>query len=110
MSNDAIKKNGNKNLSFVLFNIDLIAKHYKREVLRVMWACLDKELVSPTVKRFKRLCTVNVVHKDTTVCSTVERYTQGLEAFLSRRIPKLLFKAHDQASSLDKTNDYLPAS
>jgi hypothetical protein len=96
------------NLSFVLFNINLIAKHNKGEVLRVMWACLDKEFVPPTVKRFKRLCTVDVIYKDTTVRSTIKCHSQGLEAFLSCRIPKLFKIIRCRAQT--KAIVYLPAS
>jgi hypothetical protein len=42
-------KDAEANLSLILFNINLIAKHNEGEVLRIMWACLDKELVPPAV-------------------------------------------------------------
>ena len=77
-------------LSFILLHINLVAQYHKREVLRIMWACLDEELVSPAIERLERLGAVDVVDKDTAVCSTVECYTEGLETFLSGGVPKLV--------------------
>jgi hypothetical protein len=37
-------------LALVLLNVNLVPQYNKREVLRVMWARLNKELVPPTVK------------------------------------------------------------
>jgi len=41
------------NLSFVLLHIDLISQNDKGEVLRVMRACLNEELITPAVEGFK---------------------------------------------------------
>ena len=50
---------------------------------------LDKEFVSPTVERLKRLCNRHVKHKHAAVCSSVERHAEGLRPFLTRCIPNL---------------------
>jgi hypothetical protein len=40
-------------LAFAFFHVDLISKDNEREVLWIMWACLDEEFVSPAVEGLK---------------------------------------------------------
>ena len=63
-------------LALILLHVNLVPKDHKREVLWVMWASLDEELVSPTVESLERLCTVYIVYEYTAVCTTVECYTE----------------------------------
>ena len=77
-------------LSLVLLNINLIAEDHEREVLWVMWAGLDKELIAPAVKCLKRFRAVDIVYEYTTVCASIEGDTKRLETFLTRSIPQLL--------------------
>ena len=37
-------------LTLILLNINLIAQYDKGEVLRIMWAGLNEELVAPTIE------------------------------------------------------------
>ena len=51
---------------------------------------LDEELIPPRIEGLKRFGRVDVVDKDTAVCSTIECDTEGLEAFLTGGIPELV--------------------
>jgi hypothetical protein len=59
-------------LALVLLDINLVPEDNKWEVLWIMWARLNKEFVPPAVKRLKTLGAVDVVHKHTTISTTVE--------------------------------------
>ena len=76
-------------MTFTLLQINLVAEHDEREVLRVVWARLDEELISPAVESLERLGAVNVVDEYTAVRAAVEGNTQRLEALLPRRVPQL---------------------
>ena len=73
MEGDKVAKT---HLPFILLYINLVPQYNEREVLRVVWACLDEELVPPAVEGFERLSTVDVVHKYTAIRSTVKRHSQ----------------------------------
>ena len=76
-------------LPLVLLHIDLVSQHDEREVLGVPGTGLNEELIPPTVQGLKRLGTVDVINKDTAVCTTIERDTEGLEPLLAGSIPQL---------------------
>jgi hypothetical protein len=40
----------------LVFLINLVAKHYEREVLRITGPCLDQELISPAIELLEGLC------------------------------------------------------
>ena len=63
-------------LALILLHVNLVPKDHKREVLWIMWARLDEELIAPAVQSLKRLRTVDVVHEHTAVRSTVECNTE----------------------------------
>ena len=77
-------------LPLVLLHIDLVAQYDEGEVLGVTGACLDEELVPPTVQGLERLGAVDVINKDAAVRAAIERDTEGLESFLAGSIPQLL--------------------
>ena len=76
-------------LSLVLFYINLVAEDDEREVLRVMRARLNKELIPPAVKCLERLGAIHVVHEYAAVCTSIERDAKRLEALLTRGVPQL---------------------
>ena len=80
---------GRAYLTFALLHINLVAEDDEGEVLRVMWASLDEELVPPAVESLERLGAVDVVDEYTAVRATVEGNTQRLEPLLACRIPEL---------------------
>ena len=59
-------------MSLVLFNINLVAEHYKGKVLRILGVGLDQKLVSPAVQSFEGLCAVDVVDEHAAVGTTVK--------------------------------------
>ncbi len=76
-------------LTLALLHINLVPEHNEREVLRVVWAGLDKELVAPAVEGLEGLGAVDVVHEHAAIRPTVECHPQRLETFLTRGIPQL---------------------
>ena len=76
-------------LTLALLHINLVPQHDEGEVLRVMWARLNQELVPPAVECLKGLGAVDVVDEYTAVRATVEGNTQRLEPLLACRIPEL---------------------
>lgn len=76
-------------LSLILFDVNLVPKNDKWEVLWIMWTRLNKEFVPPAVERLEALGAIDVVYKHTTISTTVERNTQRLETFLARSVPEL---------------------
>ena len=72
-----------------LLHVDLIAEDHKREALGILWACLNQELIAPTVKGIEALRVVDVVYQDTAVGATIEGDSQRLEAFLAGGVPQL---------------------
>lgn len=74
-------------LSLVLLHINLVPQHDEREVLGVMRAGLDKELVAPAVEGLERFRAVHVIHEHATVCATVEGDTERLETLLACGVP-----------------------
>lgn len=74
-------------LTLALFHVNLVAEHDEREVLRVVWACLDEELVTPAIERLKGLGAVHIVDEHAAVRPTVESHPKRLEPFLTRRVP-----------------------
>ena len=77
-------------LTLALLHINLVPEHDEGEVLGVVWARLDKELVPPAVESLKRLGAVHVVDENAAVRATVESHTQRLESLLTCRVPELL--------------------
>ena len=71
------------------FQVDLVAKDDKGEVLGVPGAGLYEELVSPTVQCLERVGVCHVKHEDTAVGTAIERHAQTLEPLLARRVPDL---------------------
>jgi hypothetical protein len=55
----------------------------------LLCAHLDQELVPPPVESLETLARVDVIYKHTTIRSSIERHSEGLESFLSGRVPKL---------------------
>jgi hypothetical protein len=60
------------NLSFAFLYVNLISKDDEWEVFGIMWACLDEEFISPAVEGLKRLGTIHIIDKNTTISSTIE--------------------------------------
>jgi len=58
-------------------------------MISTSWTYLNEELVSPSIKCFETLGAVYIIDQHTTICSSVECNTKGLESFLSGSIPKL---------------------
>lgn len=54
-----------------------------------MCSNLDQELFPPVVKIFKGFHNIDIIHKNTTVRSSVESNTQTLEPLLPCSIPNL---------------------
>lgn len=50
---------------------------------------LDQELVPPPIERLETLARIHIVHKDATVRSSVKGHAEGLETFLTGRVPEL---------------------
>ena len=50
---------------------------------------LNQELFPPVIKILERFHNIDIVHKNTTVSSSVERNSQALEPFLPSSIPNL---------------------
>ena len=80
---------GPPHLSLVLLHVNLVSEDHEREILGIMRAGLDQELVAPTVQSLERLGAVHVVHEHAAVCTTVECDAEGLEALLASSIPQL---------------------
>jgi len=59
-------------LSLVLLDINLIAKNNKREVVWIVWICLNKEFVPPAVKCLEALGAVDVVYKYAAISTAIE--------------------------------------
>ena len=59
-------------LSLVLLHINLISQDDKWEILRVMRARLNQELVAPTVESLKGLGAVDIVYQNAAVCATIK--------------------------------------
>lgn len=76
-------------LALVLLHIYLIAKDDEREVLWIVWAGLDEELVPPAVKRLEGLGTVHIVYENAAIGTTIERNPERLKALLTSCIPEL---------------------
>ena len=76
-------------LTLALLHINLVPENNEGEVLRVVWACLNEELVPPAVECLKGLGAVDVVDEYAAVRATVEGNTQRLEPLLACRIPEL---------------------
>jgi hypothetical protein len=76
-------------LPLVLLDVNLIPEDDEREVFGVLRVGLDEELVPPRIEGLKGFGRVDVVDEDTAVGSTIERDTEGLEAFLTGGIPEL---------------------
>lgn len=74
-------------LSFVLFQINLVAKNHERKILWIPRAGLNQELVSPAVQSLKRFGTVDVINESTAVSATIECNAEGLKSFLPGGIP-----------------------
>mmetsp|Transcript_19291 Transcript_19291/g.54011 ORF Transcript_19291/g.54011 Transcript_19291/m.54011 type:complete len:202 (-) Transcript_19291:22-627(-) len=70
-------------------HVNLVAQSHEGEVVWVLRVRLYQELVAPVVQILKGLCVVDVVHEYATVCTPVERNSQGLEALLSCCVPNL---------------------
>lgn len=63
-------------LPLALLHINLISEHHEGEVLRIVWAGLDEELIPPAVQRLEGLCAVYVIYEYTAVRTTVKRHTE----------------------------------
>ena len=72
-----------------IFQVNFISYNYEGEIFWVPGTGLDKELVPPAVQWFECVWHGDVKHQNTTVCPSVERYTQRLESLLSCGIPYL---------------------
>lgn len=63
-------------LSLVLFDVNLVAQYNEGEVLGVMRAGLDEELVPPAIESFERLCAVHIIDEYAAVGTPVESHTE----------------------------------
>lgn len=72
-----------------VLQVNLVAQDHKGEVLRVPWAGLDQELISPTVQGLEGVRCGHVKHQHAAVGSPVECHAQGLETLLASRVPDL---------------------
>ena len=50
---------------------------------------LDQELVPPSIQLLETLARIDVVHQDATIGSSVESDPEGLETFLTGRVPEM---------------------
>lgn len=50
---------------------------------------LFKKVLKPIMKCLKCFVNINIVHKDATICSSIERDAEALKPFLPSRIPNL---------------------
>ena len=60
---------------------------YKREIVGISRAGLNKEFVPPAIQSIKALRIVHVVDQHTTVGASIKGYAQGLEPFLAGCVP-----------------------
>lgn len=72
-----------------VLQIDLVAKHYEREVLWVSWAGLNEELIPPAVQGFEGVWRSHIIHQHTAVRSTIKSHSQRLKPLLSCCVPNL---------------------
>ena len=63
-------------LSLAFLDINLVAEDNEREVLRIVRAGLDKELVPPTVQGLERFRAVDVVYEDTAIRASVKGHAE----------------------------------
>lgn len=75
-----------------VLQVNFVAEHNKGEDLCVTRADLNQELISPSFKSFEGVGSGNIVHKDTTVCTSIESNTQRLEFLLPCSVPDLVKK------------------
>ena len=73
-----------------VFQVNLISNDDEREVLRVSWAGLNEELVSPTIESLEGVGIRDIVDKYAAICSSIECNSKTLEAFLTCRVPDLV--------------------
>lgn len=64
------------NLALGLVHIDLVSEHHEREVVWIVWACLDKEFVSPALKCLERFGRVDVEDEYTAIGTAIECHTK----------------------------------
>jgi hypothetical protein len=63
-------------LAFTFFHINLVSKHNEREILWIMRTCLNKKLITPAIKSFKRFGAVDVIYQNTTIRAPIEGDTK----------------------------------
>ena len=64
--------------------INLVPKNHKGKIVRISWASLDQELVSPAVERLEGVGRGHVVGEHTTVGAAIESHPKRLEPLLER--------------------------
>lgn len=72
-----------------VFQINLVSKNNKWEVLRVPRTRLDEKLISPTIQRLEGTGLCYIKYQHTTISTTIKCHTQTLKSFLSSCIPYL---------------------
>lgn len=72
-----------------ILQIDLVAQHDKREVLRITWAGLYEKLIAPRVQVLECVRCRHIKHQHTTVSASVEGDAKRLESFLASSVPNL---------------------
>ena len=65
-------------------DINLVPKNHKGEIVRVSWASLDQELVSPAVERLEGVGRSHIVGEHATVGAAIESHSKRLEPLLER--------------------------
>jgi len=58
-------------------------------VFRIARACLDEELIPPTLKGLESVGDGDIVDQDATVCASIECYPEALKPLLTSCVPDL---------------------
>jgi len=75
--------------------VNLVANDNERKVFGVTWACLDEELVAPTLQGLERVWNGHVIDQDAAVGTPVERNAEALKPLLSGCVPDLQHERND---------------
>jgi hypothetical protein len=73
----------------LVLQINLVTQDDEGEVVRITGPSLDEELIPPAVQVLECLGYIHVEYQHTAISSSVESYTQALEALLTSSVPNL---------------------
>ncbi len=69
----------------------------KKTILWIIRACLNEKFFTPIVKVIKWLHYINIINKDTAICSPVESNPKALKPLLASCVPYLLGQHFEQS-------------